>query len=29
MKWFKRFAVVFGLLIALLAALPFFISLND
>lgn len=29
MKWFKRIAVGLGLLIALLAVLPFFISLND
>ena len=29
MKWFKRIAFVLGALIAVLAVLPFFISLND
>ncbi|MDZ4150839.1 AsmA family protein, partial [Methylicorpusculum sp.] len=29
MKWFKRILVLIGLLLALAAALPFFISLND
>jgi len=29
MKWFKRIAIVFGVLLAILIALPFFISLND
>jgi uncharacterized protein involved in outer membrane biogenesis len=29
MKWFKRIAIVFGVLLAILIALPFFITLND
>jgi len=29
MKWLKRSAIAFGILLAILAALPFFISLND
>jgi uncharacterized protein involved in outer membrane biogenesis len=29
MKWFMRIALVLGALIAVLAVLPFFISLND
>ena len=29
MKWLKRVAIVFGVLLAVLIALPFFISLND
>jgi uncharacterized protein involved in outer membrane biogenesis len=29
MKWLKRFAIVIGVLLVILAALPFFISLDD
>jgi uncharacterized protein involved in outer membrane biogenesis len=29
MKWFKRFAIAFGILLLILAAVPFFITLDD
>ena len=29
MKWFKRIAIVVGVLLAILIALPFFVTLDD